>query len=168
MSVHRLLSVAAVGLALAAVPARLSAQCNSCSPICSVDAHLEECGTAFYGYSTGCIPQYCHYGSCFAMHYFDCGGFGDLTAAEIDHVVGAAHSEDTNQLRIFLLSSDQVFLHLERNAVQIEGCGGEVIASITLSAAAFDKLRDLVPVIAMRQPRAPSRELSAIVAALPR
>jgi hypothetical protein len=169
MNGHRLFPVLAVGFALAALPVQLLAQgCNTCTDICGANAHLDECGSAFYGFSGGCFPNYCHNGSCASAHYFNCSWFADLTVTEIDQVVRAAQGENTDQLRAFILSSDQAFLHVERNAVQIIGCGGEVIASITLSAEAFDKLRDLAPVIAMRQPRAAYRELSAIAAVLPR
>jgi hypothetical protein len=169
MNAHRLLAAVAVTLGLASLPGQASAQgCNTCDDLCGVNAHLDWCGEADWGFSSGCIPNYCHFGSCTSVHYFDCGEFSDFTPAEIDHVVRAAQREDIDQLRVFILSSDQVFLHLDRSAVQIVGCGGEVIASVALSAVAFDNLRDLAPIVATRQPRGSYQERTAIAAAFPR
>ena len=168
MRAQRFFLVAALALSTSALPARLTAQCNTCSDICGVNAHMDFCGTAFFGFSGMCLPNYCHFGACWSVHYPDCGGFADLTRPEIDRVVRAAQDGAADQLRVFLLSSDQVFLNVERHSVQVRGCNGEIIASITLVPAVLATLRELEPALAMRASRPQQAVLAAVTAALPR
>ena len=168
MNDREILVAITAAVLLGASPSPLGAQvCNGCPPICGVgNVHLDDCGIYDTGWSGSCV-WYCHHGTCTSSHQLDCGFFADFTPSEIDRVVKAAEINDVEQLAAFLLSSDQVHLHIERKAIQIGGCNGELVASITISDETVEKLRR-IPSIAANSTRATYLELAALAAALPR
>lgn len=135
--------------------------CNTCSSTCqgSDMRHFDFCNTAFTGWSGGdCLENFCWPTSCSAAHGPDnCFSGFALTPNEIGSVLAAAESNDVGVLRAFLVTSAQVSLHSGRRALQIVGCGGDVVASITLAPEAFRRLGTMANVAATMGVRSPIR-----------
>lgn len=124
-------------------PGPLDAQgCNSCSDgICSGWQHHDDCGTAYWGFSSNCHADWCAPGGpCWTAHIYDCGFLGALSPTEIGLVLNAAESEDVDALLMFLSTSDQVWLNAERRSIQVASCHGQVIANVVLSTEGLQRL----------------------------
>lgn len=136
----RTLEAQVVVLATNASGAHSEDGCNNCSSICGVGYHLDECGVSgAYQWSGINCYNYCHQGvSCTGSHTQGCNQ--TLAPGQVRAVLAAAESGDIEVLAKYLEISSQVDLNDQRRAIQIGGCSGLVIASVTLSATAYDAL----------------------------
>lgn len=132
--------------------------CNACNDICQVGWHWDECGTAFMGWTGGSCWYRCEPGTCAVAHPQNCP-FGVLTPGEIDRVLAAAAGTDRDELRVYLSTTDAVTVNEARNALQVLGCQGSVLASVAIPGSLAQQLARLAP----RRPQAGSWLASQMV-----
>ena len=149
-------SLAAQEVALASNAPRQSHTddgCNNCSPICGVGYHLDECGvTGSYQWSGINCYNYCHQGvSCTGSHTQGCNP--TLGPSSLRAVLAAAEGGDVEVLVKYLETSSYVDLNDARRAIQVGGCSGLVIASITLPGDSYERLLGALADVALGKAR---------------